>query len=83
MKDQLKNDIQQLLDIQYPDLIDEILNYIYTSLVKHDYSIKLISNIFTADVIDEYDLSDTSEYSSISELKESYLKNTETMLVHQ
>lgn len=75
MKDQLRNDIQQLLDIQYPDLIDEILNYIYTSLVKHDYSIKLISNIFTADVIDEYDLSDTSEYSSISELKESYLKN--------
>lgn len=72
---ELNKDIQKLLTISYPDLIDEVLKYIYTNLVKNDYSIKAINNVFPSGIIDEYNLSDTSDFNSISDLKETYLKD--------
>ena len=75
LKTSLKNNIQQLLNLDNIDSIpDDVLNYIYTSLDKNDYSISAIQDILTADVIAEYDLSNTSDFTSISDIKEYYIK---------
>lgn len=67
----------RLFNDDYSDLIDSTLNYIYTSLVKNDYSKAYIYQIIDKEIIDDYSLDtiNTSEYNSIVEVKETYLKS--------